>query len=91
MTKKESLLSEEIARLHDEMLYEDPGDDRYETLLTRIAVLYELNKNKSKFEVSGDTIVLATVNLIGIVLILQHENLHVVSSKALSFVSKLRL
>lgn len=91
MTKENTPLEEEIERLHKELLYETPSEEKYKQILTNLATLYELNKKKRKFEVSGDTIVLASVNLLGIIIILQHENLNVISSKALGFVSKLRL
>jgi len=44
----------------------------------------------SSTTISPDTLALIAANLAGIILILNHERVHVVASKALSFVGKLR-
>lgn len=90
MTKDKLSLDPEIERIKGDLAFEDTGSEVYEQKLRQLVTLYELNKKK-KLNISGDTIVMATVNLLGILLILKHEQLNVVSSKALGFVSKLRL
>jgi hypothetical protein len=56
--------------------------------LERLVVLKEKN---SKRTISPDTIALIAANLAGIVLILQYERAHIVVSKALGFVTKLKI
>lgn len=71
----------------DEYLYDTEG---FDSQLTRIERLYELkNVNRPK-PISQDTLVIAGANLAGIMLIVGHERAHVVTSKALSFLLKLR-
>lgn len=92
MKKKPSTLDQEIARIESLLKGCDIDTKEYTRTLHHLERLHELNQaNKPKFNISGDTLVMAGVNLLGILLILQHENLHAVSSKALGFVSKLRL
>ena len=45
---------------------------------------------KIPFGIKPETVVLVTANLIGIALVLNHEKLNVVTSKAFGFVSKLK-
>lgn len=56
----------------------------------QIKELYKLKENNSKKSVSPDVLVNAGANLIGILAILQYERVHVITSKALSFVMKLK-
>ena len=90
MAKDKPSLDTEIERIKGDLAFEETGSEEYEHKLRNLVTLYELNRKK-KLNVSGDTVVMATVNLLGILLILKHERLNVVSSKALSFVNKLRL
>lgn len=48
-------------------------------------------KDASRFKVSPDTIVVGLINLVGIGLILGHEKLNVITSKALGFVIRGRV
>ena len=91
MAKAPTALDNEIRRIEGDLAFETPGSKEYKKLLAQLETLQNLNEKPKKFEVSGDTLVLAGINLLGIVMILKHENLHVISTKALGFVSKLRL
>lgn len=90
MAKDKVSLDDEIERVKGDLTFEITGSEKYEKKLENLVTLMELNKSK-KFNISGDTVLTASVNLLGILLILNHERLHVVSSKAVGFVSKLRL
>jgi hypothetical protein len=68
-----------------------PTDKGYAEALSCVERLEALRTGKSKMRVSPDTVALIIANLAGIVLILQHERAHVVVSKALGFVSKLKI
>lgn len=91
--KKPSKLSEEIGRLEDLISDLDPVDKEYKTVSKRLAELSDIrNKNEpsSRFEVDGNTITLVAANILGIILVLKHEQFNAVSSKALGFIVKLK-
>ena len=64
------------------------SDDEYVVTLERLERLYKLNEKKEVYRVSPDTLAVVAGNLLGIVMILHHEELNVVTSKALGFVLK---
>ena len=90
--KKPSKLQIENDRLKDLLADLDPLDKDYETIQKRIAINDRLidDSTPNRLSVDGNTILTVTANVVGILLILQHENLHAVSSKALGFIMKLK-
>ena len=90
--KKPSKLELENDRLKDLLADLDPLDKDYETIQKRIAINDRLidDSTPNRLSVDGNTILTVTANVVGILLILQHENLHAVSSKALGFIMKLK-
>ena len=64
----------------------------YDAVLDKIERLYKLRlpEPEAPKPISKDAIVAGVVNLAGIVLIINHEKLHVISTKALGFVGKFR-
>ena len=90
--KKPSKLQLENDRLKDLLADLDPLDKDYETIQKRIAINDRLidDSTPNRLSVDGNTILTVTANVVGILLILQHENLHAVSSKALGFIMKLK-
>jgi hypothetical protein len=83
-SKKKSDLTKEIDRLFALAADAVPGTARYD----QIAKLYKLKDVDSKSRVSRDVMVGALTNLTGIVIIVNHEHLHAITSKALGFVGK---
>lgn len=81
-------LETEIARLFKILKECVPGTARYDEVSDQIAKLYKLKEIDSKKRVSPDAMVGAATNLAGILLILNYEHAHVMTSKALSFVWK---
>jgi hypothetical protein len=71
--------------LNDMMLHE-PTSEEYATLLDRLKVLHKMEEESKPSRVSPDTVVLAVTNILGIAMIIRHEHLNVVTSKALSLV-----
>jgi hypothetical protein len=64
----------------------------YVAILDQIERLYKLKSRETETsKISPDVLVTVAANLAGILLILNHERLHVVTSKALSFVVKPKL
>jgi len=64
--------------------------DEYSKQLDQLAKLYKMKESVSSNPISKDTLVLVAGNLTGIALILGFERANIVTSKALSFVMKLR-
>jgi len=79
-----------IDALLTRMSEEDYDLEEYAKMLDQLTKLYKLKETESRERVSKDTLVLVTANLIGIVLILGYEKANVITTKALSFVTRLR-
>ncbi len=64
----------------------------YDAVLDKIERLYKLRlpEPEASKPISKDTIIAVAGNLVGIILIINHEKLHVISTKALGFVGKFR-
>lgn len=84
-------LEVEIDRLETHLSNVDILDDDYELTIDRLKSLYELTDKKDKFKVSPDTLAVVAGNLLGIAIILKHEELNIVTTKALGFVMKGRV
>jgi hypothetical protein len=67
------------------------GDtEEFSAITDQIVKLYALKEDQSKSRVSPDTLAMIAGNILGILLIVGHERAHIVTSKALGFVMKLR-
>lgn len=90
--RKPTAIDNEITRT-EILISQTPVDSKeYYRLLNHLKQLRDLKdqERKFRFEVSGDTLVVAGVNILGILLILKHEHLNVISTKALGFITKLK-
>jgi hypothetical protein len=78
----------------DEILFQmgnqPPDSSEYGKLLERVEKLHKMKENEKPSRVTPDTWVLAATNLIGIAVIVHHEHINVITSKALSFVQRPR-
>lgn len=81
-------LEKEIARLLEVMEGLEPTEENYATVADQLVKLYKLKEVDSKKRVSPDAWAAAATNLAGILLILNFEHAHVMTSKAVSFVMK---
>lgn len=86
---KDPVLDSTIQHALIELKAEQPTSAEYATILGHVKELYKLQADKPK-PVDPNTMLTVAANLTGILLILQHERMHVVASKALTFVMKLR-
>ena len=82
-----SPLQQEMDRILKEMSRKDPSTDEYKKLVDRLKDLAGTRKEPT---LRLDTVMEVGANLGGILLILNHEKLDVISTKALGFVQKLR-
>lgn len=68
----------------------EEGTDEYKELLSNLERLERLNKEVHEPLLDADKTVAALVNLVGIFVILKHEQLNVITSKAFSIAMKLK-
>lgn len=89
-----SELEDAITQLFNEMADLRGDDPEYAKRVTQLETLYKLKEVDAKVDsgkrVSRDTWAIVGGNLAGILLIVGHERMHVVTSKALNFMLKLR-
>jgi hypothetical protein len=69
----------------------DVTSQEYGTGINNLKGLCEAGSKKSSNFVDWNTIMIAGSNIIGILLILNYEQLHVISTKAIGFVLKSRI
>lgn len=84
-TRPDEIIDMVLTRLKDSSL----TPDDYTKYVGQLEVLYKIKSPKDR-PVSIDALVGLLGNLAGIAMILKHEQLHVVTSKALGFVTKSR-
>lgn len=87
--KVNTYVDKEIARTILVLQEKEPDSKEYASTLELLTKLQKIRQEEKPDRLSSDTMLLAGVNLVGLVLILQYEHLHPITSKALSFI-KLR-
>lgn len=83
-------LDEAIDRLHSEMENINGDSEEYSRLVDQLAKLHKIKHENAPDRVSKDAMVAIAGNLAGIALIISHERLHIITTKALGFVTKSR-
>ena len=85
-------LNEIIDIVNTELKTTDPSSAEYSKLLDHLSTLHKIanDDNTSRVRVSPDTWANIAGHLAGIALIVKYEETHVLASKAVSFVQKLR-
>ena len=89
--KKKSKLEKVIDSILDDMSKFEANSDEYSDMANNLEKLLKAKSYEKQRGVSPDTMVIAAANLIGIVLILKHEKVDIITSKALGFVLKGRV
>lgn len=82
----ESELERVLTSLRTEMIH----SEEYAKTLSLVERLNGLMDKEKPSTVSKDTALTVAANLVGIILIIRHEHLNVITSKALSFVIRAR-
>ncbi len=83
-TPLDELIDSIIERVRD---HDDP--EQIATLVEQIVKLEKIRETTSR-RISPDTLATIGANLLGIAMILKHEQFNVITSKAIGFVSKLK-
>lgn len=85
---KQNNLQMEINSILERMESMTIESEGYEVALSNLERLYELKSKDGKFNISPDTMAVVAGNLIGLIMIIKHEELNIITSKALGFVLK---
>lgn len=64
--------------------------EEYAASVDRLVKLYAIREANQPKKISPDTLVIVAANLLGIMIIVNHERMNVITSKALAFLPKLR-
>jgi hypothetical protein len=88
--RRQRLLESELERALTRLRTELPNSEDYPKMLTIVERLHELMDEEKPSSVSKDVMLTVAANLLGILLIIKHESVNVISSKALSFVMRPR-
>lgn len=88
--KRKSKLQMEIDQTLTELQNYKPDTKEYAQITDQIVKLHKMKADEKPYTVSPDTLALIAANLIGIVMILKHERADIITSKAMSFVTKPR-
>lgn len=83
-------LEEAIDKVLNEMKMQPSDTAEYAKMATQLDKLYKLKEIDAPKHVSLDTLVLVAGNLVGVMIIIGYEHAHVITSKALNMLPKLR-
>lgn len=86
----ESKLDEEIISSLEELGSHKSTSEEYGTIVDRVAKLHKLKSEEGLKPPSLDTVLTVAVNIFGILWFTRYEREHVITTKALSFMPKLR-
>lgn len=86
----ETGLDKAIDKVLLEMQKYSANDDEYANMVKQLGKLHTMKVEETRPRVSPDTLITVAANLVGILIIVAHEQTHVLTSKALNFVMKLR-
>ena len=88
--KHQRMLESELDRVLIRLKTEMPDSEDYIKTLSLVERLNEMLDKETPDVVSKNTLLVVGGNLLGILLILKHEHLNVITSKALGFVIRAR-
>lgn len=86
--REPTLLEREIDRAIRELKRHVVGSAEYDATLERITKLYRLKEEEKSNVVSKDTLAVVGANLLGILMIIKHEYVNVITSRAINLLLK---
>lgn len=86
--EKHTYVDEQIARITVALKDHEVTSKEYSELLHRLGDLQKIRQDERPDRVSSDTLLMAGTNIIGILLIIRHEHLNVITSRAMNMISK---
>ena len=88
--KEPTPLENEITRVMHKLDSQEIGSDEYAKTLEMLVKLHKMKEDEKPDQVKFDTAATITANLVGILLIIRHEHLNVITSKAMDRVQRLK-
>lgn len=88
--QSKSPIDREIDLLFIKLKGHEPDTDEYKQTLDRIVVLEKLHFETKRKPISYDTLAIVGANLLGILLILKHEELNPITTKAMGTLLRAR-
>jgi len=86
--KSNTYVDGEIARIVLAMQDQEVTDEGYSKLLNRLEGLQKIRNDEKPDKASTNTILTVAANLVGILLIIRHEHVNVIMSRAMNLVAK---
>jgi hypothetical protein len=86
--KPPSLLEKQVTRAIRALDDQEITSEEYDTILSRLKTLHGLQVNDKPEAVSKDTMLAVGANILGILLIIRHEHVNVITSRAMSMLTK---
>jgi hypothetical protein len=83
-------LEAELSRVFTRMEHYQVHDEEYAKLVNMAERLHDMLPEERKPSVSRETMLTVGANLLGILMIIRHEHVNVITSKALGFVIRTR-
>lgn len=84
-------LDKEIDRVTTQLNEEEVGSEDYEKKLNALSKLQKIKAEGKPDRISRDTLLIVGSNILSILLIIRHEHVNVITSKAMSMVPKARV
>ncbi len=84
------LLEDELIHALKTLRGQTPGSPDYNKTLDSAVKIFEMTGRHKPTSVSKDTLATVGANILGIFMIIKHESVNVITSKALSFVMRVR-
>jgi hypothetical protein len=69
----------------------ETGSKEYVDTLDAVAKLHKMRQEEKPSSISKDTLLIVTANLLGIILIIKHESVNVITSRAIGLLQKPRI
>jgi hypothetical protein len=82
-------LNSEIERLLSELNNTSPDSDEYKAITKQLSKLHALKVAETPKSISPDTWLLVAANLVGIIMVLKHEQTMLIPKTAMSIVKKI--
>ena len=88
-THDESEYDKQVRRILKELETSDPGSEEYARLVEQLQKLQKMRAEDRPDRLSPNTAAIVGANILGIVMIIRHEQVNFIASKALGFVLRL--
>jgi hypothetical protein len=86
-----SPLEKAVNRTLQSLNHYDVGSEEYARTMDALVKLHKMKEEEKPSSVSKDTMAVIAANLLGILIIISHENVNVITSKAFGLLLKPRL